>query len=316
MICGTHIQIANALAIEFGLGYYHMTRHQVRLRLMIGRQRGLHTQQEDTLLILLVHHHTNTVAYMQDCIHIGQLIIPIRAHQTRNNQVEMAQLTQIADISTLYLRIGQQQVNILNLLLYLVLGCQTLLLLIQTNLEEPSHSQERQDYTYHTQRICHSITTGDIRIHFTRYVRKCLLRSTQTRCIGHRTKQHTRHRSYILTREQVDKICHHTTQQHDTDRQHIELNAALSKRREETGTHLQTYGIHKQYQSKILSEGLHYWVEVHTEMRHRYRTKQNPSDTQSDTLKLQSVTKINTYSNRYSKNKNRMWYSRTKKQTI
>ena len=166
---------------------------------------------------------------MQDRIHIGQLIIAIRTHQTRNNQVEMAQLTQITDISTLYLRIGQQKVDILNLLLYLVLGCQTLLLLIQTNLEEPSHSQERQDNTHHTQRIRHSITTGDIRIHFTRYVGKCLLRSTQTWRIGHRTKQHTRHRSYILTRKQVDKISHHTTQQHNTDCQHIEFDATLSK---------------------------------------------------------------------------------------
>ena len=82
MVGGADVEVTNTLAVEFVLSHYNMAGNQVCMGFMVGWQSGFHTQEQDTLFVFLVHYDTYAIAYMQNGVHIWQLILTIRANKS------------------------------------------------------------------------------------------------------------------------------------------------------------------------------------------------------------------------------------------
>ena len=88
----------------------------------------------------------------------------------------------------------------------------------------------------------------------------------------------------------MNHIGGNAAQEDDAHRQHVQFESALTERREERRTDLQTNRIDKEDESEILCKRLHLRVEVHTEMGEGNRNEENPRNAQGNALELQLIT--------------------------
>ena len=77
-----------------------------------------------------------------------------------------------------------------------ILTVQLLVLLIETYTKNILNQDNRQDNTDHTQRISDSISQSNRIVRHSVHIGKCLLGSTQSRCIRYRPRQDTDHRRH------------------------------------------------------------------------------------------------------------------------
>jgi hypothetical protein len=115
---------------------------------------------------------------MQNGIDIWELVVAARAHEARYDEVHMAELAEVADRCALDLRVGEEDIDELDLLVGTRFGRYALLLLIDTDAEEPTHAEQRENDTHYAQRIGHSIARGDVGVMLASEVEESLLGRT------------------------------------------------------------------------------------------------------------------------------------------
>ena len=105
--------------------------------------------------------------------------------------------------------------------------------------------------------------------------------STQSRRIGHGAAHHAHHVGDAdVARNKVDSERHHHVQRHNEHRDAVELDALVLERREEAGTHLQTYREDKQDEAELLDKLEGGGIHLHTEVTDQDATEQYKSGPQ------------------------------------
>ena len=84
-------------------------------------------------------------------------------------------------------------------------------------------------------------------------------------------------------------IAYAASQKYDEHSQHIQLDATIAQRRDEARTHLNTDGVDKEDETKLLYKVADFWVDGQTKVREHNADKQYPSDTQRYRAELNAV---------------------------
>ena len=107
--------------------------------------------------------------------------------------------------------------------------------------------------------------------------------------VGHRTTEYAHHIDKIGACDEVDDIGRAAGQQHGAHGQHVERDASLAERREETRSHLQTDGVDEEDEAKLLDEVSRCRIEQETKVSRHDTHEEYPRHTQRHAAKLNPI---------------------------
>ena len=158
------------------------------------------------------------------------------------------------------------------------------LLLVLVDAQGESQDDEGEDDAEHTHGIGDGVARGDGGRIDVAQVTVCLLRSSQSWCVGDGSRKNARHGGDARARKREDAQGHHDAQGNDDDAEKIEALAAVLERGEEAGTHLQTDAVDEENQSELLQEMEQVTVEVERIMAEDETDEENPRQTERHSL--------------------------------
>ena len=107
--------------------------------------------------------------------------------------------------------------------------------------------------------------------------------------VGHRTTEYAHHIDKIGACDEVDDIRRAAGQQHGAHGQHVERDASLAERREETRSHLQADGVDEEDEAKLLDEVSRCRIEQEAEVSRHDTHEEYPRHTQRHAAKLDPI---------------------------
>ena len=122
------------------------------------------------------------------------------------------------------------------------------------DMEQIFQRQQSQNTSDNTQRIRHRIAQCYLRRVNPVQIAVGLLRSAQSRSVGHRSRQDADHCSNRYSRYEMKRHRNQDTDKHNQYRQHVQRKSPFLKGGEKAGPHLQTDRINKQNQSELFQE--------------------------------------------------------------
>ena len=186
--------------------------------------------------------------------------------------------------------------------------------------KEISYHNNCKYNTHNAKRISHCIAQGNI-LHpicilcayraAGQRIREGLLGGSKAGGICNRAIEDTHHCNQICACYHVNNIGRNGTQKDNSGCQGIQGHSSALKRGEETRTNLQAHRIDKENKPKLLDKMKRSRVHSKSKMAHCYCKKENPGNTQRDSLKIYPAKQ---YSKSYCncKDQNSMGYRRAK----
>ncbi len=207
----------------------------------------------------------------------------------RDDELPLDQIAHILHRTTVEQFVGELHRDLRNEFLLVGKLGERLVLLLELHFKCIAHDDQRQDDTHDAQRIGDGISERNARQLLLLVPRERLargrqsvgiglLRGTESRRVGHGTRQDADHRRNGRARDEVDDVGRRNAQQHDGRGAADQRQAAVLERREETRTDLQTYRKDEQDQTELLHEVAHVAVDRHAEVTQGDTDEEDPRD--------------------------------------
>ena len=243
-VFGTQTQIGKAFAVDFGTSYDDTARNEFAFEFApFGFEHHYFATEkcQNRLFVLRIADHENFIAAIERTVGIGDKGLAAVVRDARYYERTVDERSHRCNGLTRYAVVGNLNRKFCGELVFAVNCLQSLVLLCKIDMQQIFQHDERDDYGNDAERIRNGETHRYRRVVHSRNIDICLLCSTHCGSICHGTRQNAHHRLQRHAADDMEQIGNARTCKHNEQSDKNHAHTALTKRRKETRSNLQTY---------------------------------------------------------------------------